>query len=121
MLRRNLLGLTGTIVLYAIAFRSTGYAMEFLQVEGGGRFLALIVFHACFGVLAYFFFIGRTFLRAVWVFVAIFAYGVAMEIIMPDPRHQLVQVFVTVPFGVLAAGFTSLGSFFEKMYVRLRA
>ncbi len=107
---RNFLGFLGACVVYLVA----GYLLHFLQFQGRSALLLLIVFHAGFGTAGYFIFTGRTHTRSLLVFSVVMSIGIVFEILRPDPRHDLVQVFVAIPFGILAASTTPIGRFVEK-------
>ena len=109
-LLRNCVGIIIAIMLYWVLF----YTSQLLVAKGGDGLLLLFALHIGFGVLGYFLFAGRNLIRAVCVFLAVVINGVAMEILNPDPKHALVQVFVAVAFGIVAAGSVSGGSFLRE-------
>ena len=117
MLIRNLIGMAGAIGLYLVG----SYVLHTLGIKGRDALVAIVAFNACFGVLGYFIFAGSILSRATLVFFVVIIYGIAMELIYPDPRHQLVQVFFAIPFGILAAGTTLVGGKLLKKLWRPRA
>ena len=114
MLLRNCV----SIILAAMLYSALLYALQLLGAEGG--LLLVFAFHIGFGVLGYFMFAGRNLIRALCVFVAVLIYGVAIEFLNPDPRHELVQVVVAVAFGLVAAlsvsGGALLGNAFRQEF-----
>ena len=113
MLVRNLIGFVGAAALYIASV----YVLHFLELKGRDALLVLFVLHACFGVIGYFIFVGRTLVRASGVFLVIVSYGIVSEIIVPDERHAFAQIVVASAFGFLAAAATHGGKILERIWI----
>ena len=114
MVIRNLIGIVGAAVLYIALF----YALQFFELKGRNALLHLVIHHFGFGVAGYFIFTGSVTLRAVCVFLVIATYAVISQLMKPDTGHAMVQVYVAIPFGVLAAVGTHGGWLLEKIWAR---
>ena len=100
---RNLIGFALAGALYFTCL----YLLYLLQPKGAQALLLLAAFHVGFGISGYFLFVGGTLLRAACVFLVVIGFGIGSELVRPDPKHELVQVFVGAAFGVVAAIATS--------------
>ena len=118
MVVRNLIGIVGAAAFYFALFY---YGLQFFESRGANALLILVSLHFGFGVAGYFIFTGSVTLRAVCVFLVIATYAVISQLMWPDTGHAMVQVFVAIPFGILAAVGTHGGWLLEKIWARDRA
>ena len=117
MVSRNLVGVVAAAALYVAIV----YVLHFFQPKGQDALLLLFGFHIGFGILGYFIFVGSTIVRAICVFLVVFAFGIGLELVSPDPRHEFAQVFVATALGVLAAASTPVGRLLAATWLRRRA
>ena len=117
MIIRNSIGLIGASALYLVLL----YVLQFLGLKDRDALLLIFIFHVGFGVLGYFIYTGRILLRAALVFLVIVICGVVREFVYPDPRHELLQVIISIPLGLLAAVTALGGGLLERIWIRCRA
>jgi len=110
LLPRNAIAFLIAIGIYAGGLRAGGYMFGSLDPSRGiGVF---VLFHCVFGMVGYFLFRGDS--RAVLVLFAAISVSVALNLVVPDPidvanrRSGLAWIFVSIPFGMLAAIATNL-------------
>ncbi len=115
--KHNILGLFAALVLYVIA----GYGLSLLGFKGRDGLIIMVIVHIGFGIAGYFIFTGKLFIRSLLVFSAVFIYGLVIELTNPDPQHAQVQLFVSIPLGILAAGAVPVGRFLEQFWITRRA
>jgi hypothetical protein len=100
---RNVVVMVLAAAAYTLFLRYGGLAMDSVGAGGRVRLLMLLAFHILFGVIGTLFFRGAGQLRAGMVFLSVITVGLGLELYEPDPRHRLVQLFVAVAFGAIAA------------------
>lgn len=115
-LARNCIGVIGVATLYP----ALTFLLHFLKLEGRDALFLLLVFHVTFGMFGYFILTGTVFLRSGCVLLVIVAYGVIIEIMFPDHKHELVQVFVFTVFGLVAATAVYGAGMLETIRLRYR-
>ena len=110
VLARNAIAFLVAVAIYVGGFRATGYILTLFDVDVGFR--AFLLYQCAFGVVGYFLFGGNS--RAVLVLFASIISALALNVVAPDPvaapdpRNGMVQVFVWISMGVLAAITTNL-------------
>jgi hypothetical protein len=99
---RNVIALAIGVPLYWLLIRYLSTVFDWLGLANE-RLVGGLLVHLAFGVLGAYAFAGTSVVRALFVFLCITIYGLAMEAVFPDPRHWGAQLFVSVAFGTVAA------------------
>ena len=104
LLIRNAVAFLIAVAIYAGGLQAAGYIFVLFHLEWG--LSAYVLFHCAFGIVGYFLFRGNS--RAVLVLFASIIYAVALNVVAPDRHQAVVQIFVSISFGILAAITTNL-------------
>ena len=99
---RNAIALVIGVPLYWLLIRYLSTVFDWLGLTNE-RLVGGLVVHLAFGVLGAYAFAGTSGVRAWLVFLCITIYGLAMELLFPDPRHWGAQLFVSIAFGTVSA------------------
>lgn len=102
--KRNMIGLAAA-GFYALCF----FVFSHIAASGCDGFFTLLAMHVCYGAVGYFLFRCGNGCRVVLLMAVVIGHGIVTETLHPDPRHELVQVFVSGAFSLVAAVGTWLG------------
>ena len=89
--------------------------MGFIGLEA---LLSLVITHILFGIICYFIFNGSLRRRSLLIFFVVIFVGIIFEITRPAPGHHMVQLFVTIPLGFIAAAASPIGRYLEHYLTR---
>ena len=105
----------------SILYIASGYVLRQMEFVGLEALLSLVITHILFGIIGYFIFSGSLRRRSLLIFFVVIFVGVIFEITRPAPGHHMVQLFVTIPLGFIAAAASPLGRHMEYFLTRNNA